>query len=245
MEEAVSTVVRVMSRGSGFPSLVQTDSGRHFVMKLSGVGQGVSGLLSEFIATRLANLLGLKVPRVAPILLPKGLPWQVGTDEFYEALQRSSGWNLGVEFVDHARDLTIDDLEEIPSGFLDQLAAVDAVLQNVDRTRKNPNLLIDRKGDHWAMDFGACLFLERFARLGAQMHFDLPTNHFLAGRRVRPAELEDPSLALREIVGDLPDSWIDSIPGDRQALIERLGRFIQLYVRRHDQASDSGTQVPY
>src|SRR5262245_23327615 len=109
MDESVRAVVRVMSRGGGFPSLVETTSGRHFIMKLSGVGQGASGLLAEFIAMRLASALGLKVPRVKPILLSNTLPWQVGTDEFYDALQRSSGWNLGVEFIDAARDLTARD----------------------------------------------------------------------------------------------------------------------------------------
>ena len=164
MAESVSTVVRVMSRGGSFPSLVQTSSGRQFVMKLSGVGQGTSGLLTEFIAMRLAGALGLNVPDVRAITLSSALPWQVGTDEFYEALQRSSGWNLGVGFIDSARDLGADDLGKIPGAFLDQLAAVDALLQNVDRTAQNPNLLQDDTGRYWAIDFGACLFLERFGR---------------------------------------------------------------------------------
>src|SRR5262245_40884554 len=129
MEELVASVLRVMSHGSGFSSLVRTTSGRHFVMKLSGVGHGEPGLMTELIATRLADLFGLKVPRVAPIMLGKDLPWQTGTDEFYDALQRSAGWNLGVEFVNHARDLTLDDLATIPSEFLDRLAGVDAILQ--------------------------------------------------------------------------------------------------------------------
>ena len=114
MDESVSTVVRVMSLGGGFPSLVKTTAGRHLIMKLRGVGQGTPGLLTEFIALRLASALGLKVPYVVPIMLSNTLPWQVGTDEFYEALQRSSGWNLGVEFIENTRDLMADDLEDIP-----------------------------------------------------------------------------------------------------------------------------------
>ena len=64
MDESVSTVVRVMSLGGGFPSLVKTTTGRHLIMKLRGVGQGTPGLLTEFIALRLASALGLKVPHV-------------------------------------------------------------------------------------------------------------------------------------------------------------------------------------
>jgi hypothetical protein len=234
MDELVATVLRVMSHGSGFSSLVQTTSGRYFVMKLSGVGHGEPGLMTEFIATGLADIFGLKVPRVAPIMLRKDLPWQAGTDEFYDALQRSAGWNLGVEFVDHARDLTLDDLETIPCEFLDRLAVVDAILQNVDRTRENPNILSDRRGDLWAIDFGACLFLDRFARFGEQMSFELPPNHFLAGRKVRAARPKDLSVRLRELVVDLPDAWMRAAADSHQGLVQKLGSLMDLYFHAQD-----------
>jgi len=199
-------------------------------MKLSGVGQGASGLLTEFIAMRLASALGLKVPRVVAITLSNALPWQVGSDEFYEALQRSSGWNLGVEFVDSARDLTADDLEDIPVAFLDRLAAVDALLQNMDRTVQNPNLLRDGAPDYWAIDFGACLFLHRFARYRQRMSFELPGNHFLAGRSVQPLRLEKAHVPLQEIVSDVPDTWLG--PVDRETLLNALYDIIEVYVQR-------------
>ncbi len=233
MVEAVETVVRVMPRGSGFPSLVQTTSGRRFVMKLSGVGQGVHGLITELIATRLAGALGLRVPSVVPLMLSRDLPWQVGTDEFFETLQRSTGWNLGVEFVEGADDASLDELGKIPAEFLDQLSTVDTLLQNVDRTVHNPNLLRDREGAYWAIDFGACLFLDRFARDGARMSFALPANHFLAGHSVRRLSLVRVPLPLREIVSDIPDAWFDQVPNGRQGLLEQLSAVVELYIRQH------------
>ena len=230
MAESVSTVVRVMSRGGSFPSLVQTSSGRQFVMKLSGVGQGTSGLLTEFIAMRLAGALGLNVPHVRAITLSSALPWQVGTDEFYEALQRSSGWNLGVEFIDSARDLRADDLDEIPGAFLDQLAAVDALLQNVDRTVQNPNLLQDDTGRYWAIDFGACLFLERFRRHRQGITFELPANHFLAGRRVQPLQLDNAQARLKEFVSEVPLSWLGV--GGGECLLDALSGIIEVYAQK-------------
>jgi hypothetical protein len=234
MIETVSVVVRVMPRGGGFPSLVETTSGQRFIMKLSGVGQGVSGLLTEFIATRLAVALGLKVPRVQPLMLSNPHPWETGTDEFYEALQRSAGWNLGVEFVNDAQDVAANALGEVPPDFLDRLSSVDSLLQNVDRTLQNPNLLRDRKGDYWAIDFGACLFLDRFARLGSRMTFQLPTNHLAVGHRAAALSLtlEYADVLLREIVSDIPDPWIDSVPGGRLALLETLSKLIGAYVDR-------------
>jgi len=236
MHDVVGTVLRVMSHGSGFSSLVRTTSGRHFVMKLSGVGHGEARLTTEFVATGLAAIFGLKVPRVAPIMLRKDLPWQVGTDEFYDALQRSAGWNLGVEFVDHARDLTPDDLAAIPAEFLDRLAVVDAILQNVDRTRENPNILSDRRGDLWAIDFGACLFLDRFARFGKQMRFELPPNHFLAGRYVRAARPKDLPARVRDLVAEVPETWMLAVSDSQQGLVQKLGDLIDLYF--HARARD-------
>ena len=146
MTETVAAFRRVLARGSSFPSLVETASGRLMVMKLSGAGQGARGLAAELIAGTLAGLAGLNVPRAQPLLLPDGLPWQVGTDEFYEAVQRSVGWNLGVEFIPDAADLDAAQLPSLPPEFLSRLAAVDALLQNVDRTKANLNVLRDAAG---------------------------------------------------------------------------------------------------
>lgn len=230
MIETVSTIVRVMPRGGGFPSLVETSSGRRAILKLSGVGQGPAGLLTEFVATRLARALGLRVPRAMPLMLSKEHPWQAGTDEFYDALQRSAGWNLGVEFVEDAEDVTSASLGNLPTEFLDRLAAVDALLQNVDRTAQNLNILRDREGRYWAIDFGACLFLDRFARNGSRMTFTLPKNHFLADGRVQILRPENPSSLLQELLGDLPEPWLDTFPGGRNGLLENLRDLIEVYL---------------
>jgi hypothetical protein len=201
-------------------------------MKLSGVGQGPSGLASEFIATRLARLLGLNVPHAEPIMLPATLPWQTGTDEFFDALRRSAGSNLGLQFIEAASDLMANELPALPKTFLDRLAAVDALLQNVDRTHSNPNLMRDRDGALWAIDFGACLFLDRFARDPAGLNFALPASHFLAPRRVTPLAVDVSIPQLSEIVAALPDSWIESMPHTPATLIRQLTASLELYRQR-------------
>src|ERR1700754_4095160 len=105
MDDTVIAVIKVLPGGGGFPSLIETQSGRRLLMKISGVGQGPAGLATEFIATRLASLFGLHVPRGEPIMLPADLPWQTGTDEFFDALRRSAGHNLGLQFIDGGSDL--------------------------------------------------------------------------------------------------------------------------------------------
>ena len=133
-------------------------------MKLSGAGPGKRALATEYMALKIARHLGLRVPDAQVLDLPRDFPWQAGTDEFYEAVQRSAGANLGVAFIADAHDLKARDLAGLPEPFVDRLAAIDALLQNVDRTAANPNIMRDAAGVHWAIDFGACLLFDRLAR---------------------------------------------------------------------------------
>lgn len=231
MRETVAVIHRVLTHGSSFPSLVETTTGRRHVMKLSGAGPGRRGLATEFIALKLAHHLGLNVPDAAVLHLPGDLPWQVGTDEFYEAVQRSTGANLGVAFIADAHDVQAPDLAGLPEAFLARLAAVDALLQNVDRTRANPNILRDAAGAHWAIDFGACLLIDRLARGAVQPRVELPPNHFLAGS-IRPAlpvsELAaavDPD-HLAAILQHVPEAWLEELALPRQTLAFRLQTYI-------------------
>ncbi len=232
MPETVSSIQRVLTRGSSFPSVVETATGRQYVMKLAGAGPGRRALATEFIALKLARHLGLRVPDVEVLDLPRHLPWQVGTDEFYEALQRSAGTNLGVVFIADARDLTATELEALPEEFLARLAAVDALLQNVDRTRANPNILRDASGVDWAIDFGACLLIDRLARGAVTPRAELPPNHFLAGPgrplpavRALAAAIDQAHLAA--IVAALPAAWLQELALPRETLQLRLQTYLE------------------
>jgi hypothetical protein len=232
MTETVAAFRHVLARGSSFPSLVETTSGRLLVMKLSGAGQGNRGLAAELIAGTLAGLAGLNVPRAQPLLLPDGLPWQVGTDEFYETVQRSVGWNLGVEFIRDARDLDAADLASLPPDFLARLAAVDALLQNVDRTTANLNVMRDAAGQPWAIDFGACLLIDRLVRGAIEPRLTLPANHILAGGP--PLGLSPQELAagidekeIDDALAELPEVWLGELGLPRQDLAGRLKEYLR------------------
>lgn len=232
MTETVAAFRRVLARGSSFPSLVETSSGRLLVLKLSGAGQGARGLAAELIAGTLAGLAGLNVPRAQPVHLPDGLPWQVGTDEFYEAVQRSVGWNLGVEFIPDAVDLDAAQLPSLPTDFISRLGAVDALLQNVDRTAANLNVLRDAAGMPWAIDFGACLLVDRLVRGVLAPRLDLPSNHVLADRAlpaISPQELAA-GLDAQQLDGalaELPQAWLGELGLSQQDLAGRLKEYFR------------------
>jgi hypothetical protein len=227
MPQTVAAIDRVLTHGSSFPSVVTTTSGRRYVLKLAGAGPGRRALAMEFVGLKLAGHLGLLVPEPALLDLPRDLPWQASTDEFYEAVQRSAGPNLGIAFIADARDVTAGELASLPQDLLASLAAVDALLQNVDRTRANPNILRDGGGVHWAIDFGACLLIERLARGAVTPRIELPPNHFLAGEqaflRSAPTAAERiDALQVRSAIELVPEPWLEDLGLPRQELALRL-----------------------
>jgi hypothetical protein len=231
MPETIAAIHRVLTRGSSFPSVVETTTGRRYVMKLAGAGPGKRALATEFVALKLARHLQLNVPDAQVLDLPRDLPWQAGTDEFYEAVQRSAGLNLGIAFIADARDVTAGELASLPEEFLANLAAVDALLQNVDRTSANPNIMRDDRGMHWAIDFGACLLIDRLARGATEPRRDLPANHFLACGK----ELSHPARAaaggieaehVRSVLEQAPEPWLEDLGLARQELVHRLAAYL-------------------
>jgi hypothetical protein len=230
MAETVAAIHRVLASGSSFPSVVETSAGHLYVLKLSGAGPGRRALATEYLALKIARQLGLTVPDALVIDLPRDFPWQTGTDEFYEAVQRSAGANLGVAFIADAHDLTAHDLADLPVPFIQRLAAVDALLQNVDRTAANPNIMRDTAGVHWAIDFGACLLIERLARGALAPRMELPPNHFLVARdvadAVRNAAGQIDAAFLEPVIAALPGHWVADFGLSRLALLQRLVTYL-------------------
>ncbi len=249
MTETVSAIHRVLARGSSFPSVVETTPATLRVMKLSGAGPGRRALATEYLALKLARRLGLNVPDPLVLHLPRELPWQTGTDEFYEAVQRSAGSNLGIELIDGAVDMQADALSSLPADFLDRLGAVDALLQNFDRTEANPNLLRDTAGVPWAIDFGACLLVDRLARGVLEPAIELPRNHFLAQRtglaasvRAFAAQLEAGFIGA--LVAELPQPWLDELSLSHALLADRLIACLRTPAAL-DQQGSSRARRPY
>src|SRR5882724_5550256 len=87
--DSVARMLDVIRTSSSAPAYVETGDSVLYVLKLSGAGAGVTGLLTEFLATGIARAVGLSVPETRPLFLPKDFPWQVGTDEFDDVVRRS------------------------------------------------------------------------------------------------------------------------------------------------------------
>jgi hypothetical protein len=197
------------------------------VLKFAGAGPGPFGLLTELLAIGIARALGAPVPPARPLWLPPGFPWMAGTDEFDSMLQRSYGWNLGIAFLPDARPVAAAELAACDPAALDAIARADALLQNVDRTARNPNLLI-ASGRLWSIDYDACLYLSRALGPPRPPVRTLPTGHLLAGR---VSAATPPEIDVAALVASAPDEWVAATGTGRGGLEAALRRYFELTVQ--------------
>jgi hypothetical protein len=148
-------VLRREPRGSSSPIIVDTEQGPYLV-KLRGAAQGPAALVAEIIVGALADRLGLAVPSRAILQLAPETPTDDRNDELADLLARSTGDNLGFQYLEPARTLTPADLADVSADWASQVRWLDWLVLNPDRTARNPNILVVRSG-YWLIDHGAAL----------------------------------------------------------------------------------------
>jgi len=189
--------------GSSFPTLVENTAGEPWILKMRGAGNGPLSLLSEFIANRVAAQLGWPVPDVNWIRIPDNYPWIFGTDEFDDIVQKSYGWNLGIQYIPDSQQIVSSDIESISEDFLNILYTLDLFFMNVDRTAKACNLLRDGMGRFWIIDHGFLMLFQPVTKLGTTLfsthifHILFPGRLFQYDRRLHDAALFE--AAIRQI----------------------------------------------
>ncbi len=175
---------------------------------------------AELLGGELARAADLPVPVVAFVTVEPELGAAEPDAEIRDLLKRSPGLNLGLDFLPGALAYDPAAGTEVDPSWAAQVVWLDALLQNVDRTARNPNLLVWH-GRVWLIDHGAALFphhgdpllRDAWARPFPQIgeHVLLPAAGPLApaGARVAAA-LDDAAIA--RSVGALPDAWLDDTP---------------------------------
>lgn len=194
-------------RGSSFPTLAETTDGEQVVIKMRGAGNGAGALLSEFLVNRLAHRCGLPVPDVRIIEIAADHPWEFGTDEFDDLLQKSAGANLGICWIPEAKQLTADEAMTLPRDFISQVVTLDLTFSNLDRSSSSCNLLRQPSGHRWIIDHGGCRFLFRRGVVSDV----LPKDHIFRGMEdafdgtwlgaLSPALVD-------ETVAEAPELWL-------------------------------------
>ncbi len=212
-----------MYQGSSFPTRSETTEGETCVVKMRGAGNGAAGLLSEYLVNRLAHAAGLPAPDAFVVDIPAGFPWNFGTDEFHDLVQKSPGPNLGLAWLDGARPAPPASYNSLPHDLVSQIVTIDLVFANRDRSMRSGNLLEDRARRHWIVDHGSCRFL--FQPVAGAMQ-TLPPDHAFAGWEdaFNPHWLKPISPALVvQTIDEIPDEWLAETQLTRDDIARTMG----------------------
>ncbi|GAB1330872.1 HipA family kinase [Streptomyces sp. NPDC093260] len=208
-----------LREGGSLPGLVEADDFGTYVLKFAAAGQGRKTLVAEVVCGELARRLGLRVPRLVTIALDPVLGLGEPEEQVQELLRSSGGANLGMDFLSGA--LGFDPLAfPVDAREAGRIVWFDALVNNVDRSWRNPNLL-RRHGELWLIDHGATMIWHHNwpgAEASAARPYDA-SDHALAAFRpdVEAAAAELAPLVtedlLAEVTAEIPDVWLAGEPG--------------------------------
>ena len=221
----VTRYVTPLREGGSLPGIVEADDLGTYVCKFRGAGQGTRVLVAEVVVSGLAQRLGLSTPRLVVLDLDPAIARYEADEEVQDLLNASPGPNLGVDFLPGAfgYDGELDD-EDDPVGA--RILWLDAFTANVDRSWRNPNLLVWH-GELWVIDHGASLYFHhgwsegvgqpsRFAvqpwRSDDHVLLDAVPSGGLKAADAEVSGLLGPEL-FAQVLGEVPDVWLEPVPG--------------------------------
>ncbi|HZB05291.1 MAG TPA: HipA family kinase [Thermoleophilaceae bacterium] len=216
--------VAPLREGGSLPGLMEADDEGLYVTKFRAAGQGEAALVAEVAAGELARAIGLPVPELVVVNVAPALGVAEPDPEIQDLIVGSPGANLGMDFLPGALPVAVPADTAVGADLAADVVWFDALVTNVDRTHRNPNLLVWH-GRLWLIDHGAAFFRQHGDRpLAETAQDDVPmlAEHVLlpaAGSLTKADErLADHALAAVDgAVGLVPDVWLGSDPGARRA----------------------------
>ncbi|MFD9934632.1 HipA family kinase [Streptomyces massasporeus] len=220
LKEVIATrFIAPLREGGSLPGLVEADDFGTYVLKFTGAGQGRKTLVAEVVCGELARRLGLRMPRLVTIALDAELGLGEPDEQVQSLLRSSGGTNLGMDFLSGA--LGFDPLAfPVSPEEAGRVVWFDALINNVDRSWRNPNLLRWR-GELWLVDHGATMIWHHNwpgVQASAARPYDA-SDHALASfapdvtaaaAELAPLVTED---LLADVTAQIPDTWLLDEPG--------------------------------
>ena len=216
--------VAPLREGGSLPGLVEADDDGLYVMKFRGAGQGPAALVAEVAAGELARGVGLLVPELVVAELAPELARAEPDVEIQELADASVGDNLGVDFLPGALPFTPAGVVSMDPALAADLVWFDALVMNVDRTPRNPNLLVWH-GRTWLIDHGASFYRQHGAApLAASARAPFPSiGEHVALARAGPIGEADERLAVsagraaEAAITRVPAEWLGDRADERRA----------------------------
>jgi hypothetical protein len=218
--------VTPLREGGSLPGLMEADDLGTYVVKWRAAGQGVNVLVAEVVCGELARVLGLPVPALVTVDVAPELAVGEPDVEVQELLQRSAGRNLGLDYLPGALDFEAG-ADGVDPELAGRVLWFDALVGNVDRSWRNPNMLFWH-GRLQLIDHGAALTFHHNwpgAPAAVIRPYDA-TEHALIecepdvraadealAPRVTPSVLDD-------VLAQVPDEWLadeTATPGNLRA----------------------------
>src|SRR3984957_7472789 len=195
-----------------------------------GGGQARKALVAEVVAGELGRRIDLLVPELVALHIDPALGAAEPDPEIQELITASGGLNLGVDFLPSALPFAPGAGWSPDPETAAAVVWLDALTTNVDRTPRNPNLLVWHGRLH-PIDHGAALYLHH-AGLDPAAHATKPfpqiREHVLLGcagsilgAHERLSPRVDAAL-VGEVVVLVPTDWLAD--QDRGVYLEFLAR---------------------
>lgn len=228
--------VAPLREGGSLPGIVEADDLGTYVCKFRGAGQGLPVLVAEVVVGSLAQALGFRVPRMVGVQLDEAIARYEADEEVQDLLRASVGLNLGVDFLPGS--FGVDSQLSVSPDLAARVLWLDAFVANVDRSWRNPNLLVWH-GDLWLIDHGASLYFHHAWQGGITSPERFAVQPWDLGQHVMGAYVDgvaavDEELAalitpelLADVVAAVPDEWLAFAPAApevvRSAYVDFLG----------------------
>lgn len=208
--------VTPLKEGGSLPAIMEADDDGLYVTKFRAAGQGPKALVAEIVAGEIGRRLGLPVPELVVIDMDIALAAAEPDPEIRELLERSAGTNAGLDYLPGSLPYRPKVDPWASADLAADIVWFDALVTNIDRTAKNPNLLIWHRNP-WLIDHGAALYVqhtwrdpEAHARRGfaqAKDHILLPVASSVAAADERLAGRIDRAF-LEAVLAAVPDDWL-------------------------------------
>jgi hypothetical protein len=241
---AATRYVTPFREGGSVPGLMEADDDGMYVVKYRGAAQGPKALIAELLGGEIGRALGLPVPELVIVDLDVLLAAAEPDPEIADLIKASGGLNLGLDFLPGSLAFVPSVAPPLDPALAADVVWFDSFIMNVDRTPRNPNLLLWHR-KLWLIDHGAALYPTHawreadararspFPQIGEHMLLRLAGSILEANerltRRVDPNRLE-------AITNAIPAEWL--VPFDPFASPDELrAAYLDFLVRRLAAAS--------
>lgn len=235
--------VTPLREGGSLPAIIEADDLGLYVLKFHGAGQGPLALAAELIAGEIGRALSLPVPELVLVDLDEAFGRNEADEEVRDLLRASTGLNLALDYLPGSVmfDRAAGDKAEI--DLASRVVWFDAFVTNVDRTPRNPNLLVWHK-QPYLIDHGAALYFHHSWQnldAAARSPFSQIRDHVLLpwARRIAEADavlrpLLTPQV-LNTILASVPDPWLLPEPDVPEPAIKRAA-YVRYFLERLNNA---------